>query len=68
MSEAKWNLVPLTPEYIENEHGGYVSELENALKNHEIRNIALSGLTVSERAASFASLPGDKRTASWSFH
>ncbi|MBM7795709.1 hypothetical protein [Pseudoglutamicibacter cumminsii] len=43
MSEAKWNLVPLTPEYIENEHGGYVSELENALKNHEIRNIALSG-------------------------
>lgn len=44
MSEAtKWNLVPLTPEYIEDEHGGYVAELENALKNDEIRNIALSG-------------------------
>lgn len=43
MSEAKWSLVPLTPEYIENEHGDYVAELENALKNHEIRNIALSG-------------------------
>lgn len=43
MSETKWNLVPLTPEYIEDEHGGYVAELENALKNDEIRNIALSG-------------------------
>lgn len=43
MSETNWNLVPLTPEYIEDEHGGYVAELENALKNDEIRNIALSG-------------------------
>lgn len=43
MSEAKWNLVPLTPEYIEDEHSGYVAELEDALENDEIRNIALSG-------------------------
>lgn len=40
---AVWNLVPLTPEYLEAEHSGYVSALEAALEDSEIRNIALSG-------------------------
>ncbi|WP_087134047.1 DNA-binding protein [Micrococcus lylae] len=40
---AVWNLVPLTPEYLEAEHSGYVSALEVALEDDEIRNIALSG-------------------------
>lgn len=40
---AVWNLVPLTPEYLEAEHSGYVSALEAALEDDEIRNIALSG-------------------------
>lgn len=40
---AVWNLVPLTPEYLKAEHSGYVSALEVALKDDEIRNIALSG-------------------------
>lgn len=39
----KWSLVPLTPEYLEAEHSGYVSALETALEDGEIRNIALSG-------------------------
>lgn len=38
-----WNLISLTPEYLETEHGGYVSALEAALENDQIRNIALSG-------------------------
>ncbi|MGJ9452726.1 hypothetical protein ACRQEE_05760 [Actinotignum sp. GS-2025c] len=38
-----WNLIPLTPEYLEAEHGVYVEALENALENRAIRNIALSG-------------------------
>ncbi|MGO2655024.1 MAG: YobI family P-loop NTPase [Pseudoclavibacter sp.] len=38
-----WNLIPLTPEYLEAEHSGYVSALEAALGDDEIRNIALSG-------------------------
>lgn len=38
-----WNLVPLTPEYLEAEHGGYVTALEAALEDNKIRNIALSG-------------------------
>ncbi|MCK8205094.1 hypothetical protein [Erwinia amylovora] len=29
---AVWNLVPLTPEYLEAEHSGYVSALEVALE------------------------------------
>lgn len=40
---SRWNLLPLTPEYLETEHGRYVSALEDALKNGEMRNIALSG-------------------------
>lgn len=40
---AAWNLVPLTPEYLELEHGGYVAVIEAALGNDEVRNIALSG-------------------------
>lgn len=39
----KWSLIPLTPEYLEAEHSGYVSALEAALEDDEIRNIALSG-------------------------
>lgn len=38
-----WDLVPLTPEYLEAEHSGYVSAIEAALEDNEIRNIALSG-------------------------
>lgn len=39
----QWHLMPLTPEYLEAEHGGYVAALETALKDNKIRNIALSG-------------------------
>ena len=67
MSETNWNLVPLTPEYIEDEHGGYVAELENALKNDEIRNIALSGPYGVGKRASFASWRGGLKVASWNF-
>ncbi len=44
-SEARspWSLIPLTPEYLEAEHSGYVSALEAALEDDEILNIALSG-------------------------
>ncbi|WP_041790461.1 YobI family P-loop NTPase [Microlunatus phosphovorus] len=38
-----WNLIPLTPEYLEAEHGGYVAAIEAALADVQIRNIALSG-------------------------
>lgn len=38
-----WNLVALTPEYLESEHAGYVRAIEAALSNDQIRNIALSG-------------------------
>jgi hypothetical protein len=38
-----WKLVPLTPEYLAEEHGGYVAAIEAALANDQIRNIALSG-------------------------
>lgn len=43
ISNESWNLVPLTPEYFEAEHGGYVAAIEAALANKQIRNIALSG-------------------------
>ena len=36
-------LSPLTPQYLEAEHAVYVSALEQALENTEVRNIALSG-------------------------
>ena len=36
-------LSPLTPQYLEAEHAVYVSALEEALENTEVRNIALSG-------------------------
>lgn len=42
-SSEPWNLVPLTPEYLEAEHGGYVAAIESALSDEQIRNIALSG-------------------------
>ncbi len=38
-----FDLTPLTPRYIEAEHEIYVSALESALANPEIRNLALSG-------------------------
>lgn len=38
-----WKLVPLTPEYLAEEHGGYVAAIEAALAMDQIRNIALSG-------------------------
>ncbi|WP_423464288.1 DNA-binding protein [Promicromonospora sp. MS192] len=38
-----WNLVPLTPGYLEGEHGGYVAAIGAALEDGRIRNIALSG-------------------------
>ena len=38
-----WNLIPLTPEYIEEEHGCYVKAITSALDNPGICNIALSG-------------------------
>lgn len=38
-----WTLVPLTPEYLELEHRGYVKAINEALNIHNIRNIALSG-------------------------
>lgn len=38
-----WKLVPLTPEYLAEEHGGYVAAIEAALAKDQIRNIALSG-------------------------
>lgn len=38
-----WGLVSLTPEYIEAEHVGYVTAIEEALSDEQIRNIALSG-------------------------
>lgn len=41
--KSNWSLIPLTPEYLEAEHSGYVSALEAALEDDEIRNIALSG-------------------------
>ncbi len=36
-------LVPLTPEYLAEEHDGYVAAIEAALANEQVRNIALSG-------------------------
>ncbi|MGQ4528003.1 YobI family P-loop NTPase [Dermabacteraceae bacterium P13136] len=39
----QWDLMPLTPEFIEAEHGCYVRALETALQNAQILNIALSG-------------------------
>lgn len=36
-------LTPLTAEYLEAEHGGYVKTINEALENKEICNIALSG-------------------------
>lgn len=38
-----WKLVPLTPEYLVEEHSGYVAAIEAALANDQISNIALSG-------------------------
>lgn len=38
-----WKLVPLTPKYLTEEHGGYAAAIEAALTDDQIRNIALSG-------------------------
>lgn len=42
-TSSPWNLVALTPEYLEVEHSGYVLAIECALADSQIRNIALSG-------------------------
>ncbi|WP_202796633.1 DNA-binding protein [Acidithiobacillus ferrivorans] len=42
-SGGSWNLIPLTPKYLPNEHGHYVTAIEAALANDQIHNIALSG-------------------------
>lgn len=42
-NEKSWKLTPLTPEYIDSEHGVYVLAINEALVNTNIRNIALSG-------------------------
>ena len=38
-----WDLSPLTPEFMPEEHGKYIGELETALTKPDVRNIALSG-------------------------
>lgn len=38
-----WKLIPLTPEFLPDEHGKYVAALESALNKGQVRNIALSG-------------------------
>lgn len=43
LDDTPWNLIPLTPQYSELEHGKYVSALESALLDDDIHNIALSG-------------------------
>lgn len=42
-AKESWELVPLTPEYLAEEHGDYVAAIEAALAKDQIRNIALSG-------------------------
>jgi len=42
-SGESWNLIPLTPDFQQNEHGQYVKAIEAALSNKRIHNIALSG-------------------------
>ena len=42
-SGGPWNLIPLTPKYLQKEHSQYVSAIETALANDRIHNIALSG-------------------------
>ncbi|MFH1818661.1 MAG: DNA-binding protein [Pseudomonadota bacterium] len=42
-SGGSWNLIPLTPKYLPNEHSQYVTAIETALSNDQIHNIALSG-------------------------
>lgn len=42
-SQETWHLIPLTPKYLAHEHGVYVSAIEAALTDDQIRNIALSG-------------------------
>jgi hypothetical protein len=38
-----WELIPLTPEYIDNEHGNYVKALTDAINDEKVTNVALSG-------------------------
>lgn len=38
-----WELIPLTPKYIEKEHGSYVEVLTKAIKDEKVINVALSG-------------------------
>ncbi len=43
ISEGAWKLVPLTSKFLADEHGAYVTAIEAALADVQIRNIALSG-------------------------
>ena len=38
-----FTLIPLTPEFNEDNHGSYIKRINSALKEAKIRNIALSG-------------------------
>lgn len=42
-ASGSWNLIPLTPKYLSNEHDHYVTAIETALADNQIHNIALSG-------------------------
>lgn len=42
-SPSGWNLEPLTPAYLPDEHAGYVGAIEAALQDDQVLNIALSG-------------------------
>ncbi|MDY0331769.1 MAG: hypothetical protein RBR52_14925 [Thiomonas sp.] len=43
VSNKSWDLISLTPKFLEEEHGGYVTAIKAALEDDQIRNIALSG-------------------------
>ena len=42
-SDTSWGLIPLTPEYIDKEHGSYVKALTEAISEDKVTNVALSG-------------------------
>lgn len=62
-STTSWGLIPLTPEYIEKEHGSYVKALTEAISDDKVTNIALSGnygVGKSSILHRFANLEGNK--------
>lgn len=42
-STTSWRLIPLTPEYVDTEHGSYVRALAEAIGNDKVTNVSLSG-------------------------